>query len=106
MLNFSAGELLFQGDLTGTPVLAYEAILRTEITRILTANGPVNVYHDDTGGDQSTVTQLIMALNQPGWGAESPGAGVFVRVGGQILVSGSGSVSIYGITQDIRHGTS
>ncbi len=96
----ASGSLLFQVVLTGTPTLAYTAVLNTEITLILNT-GAYQVYHDDDG--TSTFDAAHQVLDETvKWSAFSPSAGIMIAKGGQIAVSGTGTLSVYGLVANAR----
>ena len=115
-MEFSAGSQLAQVRPSGTTaVSAYEAGIRTEITRVVVCNTTgaavdFSLYHDDDGNtfDQSTALYYEVSL-----GAnetleiisESVGSGLMVASGGQIGARASAAnaltFTLYGITANI-----
>lgn len=119
--GFAPGELLVQGHpAVTTPVVAYKASVRTEITLMLTVaignNVDILIYHDDTGADNYTDNNLIANGNKISGGTSEafqaeggPGTGIMIKKGGslgiQISVADAVTFSIYGVTEDVAPAT-
>lgn len=96
-----------------TPVTAFVASMRTEITRIIvtcvsTSNREFRIYHDDdnTGASDGNALWYNYPVNTSSmysWGSESPGAGISVKPGGAVLVksdlTNGITFSFYGVSQ-------
>ena len=99
MLRFAAGELIAQIVADGTVREVYQNnALATEITLVLAPTGNVQLFHDDQGTGVFPDKQVLSAPFQ----SQGAGTGIFVKKGGRLAVSGAGTVSIYGITENQR----
>ncbi len=123
-ISHAQGQLLAQvRPGVTTPVLAFTAAMRTELTLILAALDPlvvlatagqtdIAIYQDDTGSstsDQSTIilseTRLQLLQENTVFQGQHPGSGIFLASGGQIYVQAADAndvtFSIYGITETL-----
>lgn len=115
MIGAAAGELLAQlAPSVTTPVVAYTAVLRTEITMIRAievGNGTprIQIHHADDGGAAAVTNRIVdfvMTARQNYIEKCEVGSGIFVKIGGIIYVTTDAAddvvFSIYGHTETLH----